>query len=65
VPLTVRLRGPAGGLLATGGALLAGGTVSGLDAGVSAPGTYTVQVLNALGAFSRVEISVARTVRVE
>jgi hypothetical protein len=65
VPLTVRLRGPAGGLLATGGALLAGGAVSGLDAGVSAPGTYTVQVLNALGAFSRVEISVARTVRVE
>ncbi|HVF62235.1 MAG TPA: hypothetical protein VNJ70_20685 [Thermoanaerobaculia bacterium] len=64
VPLTVRLIGPAGSLLATGGSLL-GGATSGLDAPVSAPGTYTVQIVNTPGAFGTIEISVARTVRRE
>ena len=61
VPLTVRLLGPAGGVLATGGSLL-GGATSGLDVPLSAAGTYKVQVVNTPGAFSAIEISVARTV---
>jgi hypothetical protein len=64
VPLTVQLLNPAGSLLATGGSLL-GGATSGLDAPVSAPGTYKVSIANAPGAFSSIEISVARTVRRE
>ena len=61
VPLTVRVLGPAGDLLATGGSLL-GGATSGLDVPVTAAGTYRVQVVNTPGAFSAIEISVARTV---
>jgi hypothetical protein len=62
-PLTVRLLDPAGALLATGQALIAGTAVSGVDAGVSRSGTYTAQVLQpALGALP-LEISIARTVR--
>ena len=64
VPVTVRLLGPTGSLLATGGSLL-GGATSGLDSPVSAPGTYKVQIVNTPGAFSAIEISVARTVRRE
>lgn len=63
-PLTVNLLGPSGGLLATGGALLQGLPVSGLDATTPAAGTYTVQVLDPLGGAASVEVSVARTVRV-
>lgn len=62
VPLTVRLLDPLGGLLASGGALLPGGAVSGVEADVSGAGTYTVEVVNLLGAFSEIEISIARTV---
>ena len=61
--LTVRLLDPLGGLLATGGALLPGGAVSGVETDVAQPGTYRVEVLNVLGAFSQIEISTARTVR--
>jgi hypothetical protein len=64
VPLTVRLLDPLGNLVATGEALINGLTVSGLDAAVSTTGTYKVQVVNVPGAFSTVEISIARTVAV-
>ena len=62
VPLTVSLLGPAGELLATGESLL-GGAASGTDAQTAVPGNYTVQVLNVLGAFQTLEVSIARTVR--
>ncbi len=62
VPLTVRLLDPAGNLIATGDALIAGLSVSGLDKPVSAPGLYRVQVVNAPGSFSTIQISIARTV---
>ncbi len=61
VPVTVRLLDPLGLLRAAGGSLL-GGTTSGLDAPVGDPGVYTVQVLNPLGAFESIEISVSSTV---
>ena len=63
VPLTVRLLDPAGRLIATGEALIAGLTVSGLDKPVSAPGSYRVQVVNVPGGFSTIQISMARTFR--
>lgn len=62
VPLTVNLLDPAGNVIATGEALIAGLTASGLDKPVSAPGIYKVQVLNVPGAFATIEISIARTV---
>ncbi|HEX5757735.1 MAG TPA: S8 family serine peptidase [Thermoanaerobaculia bacterium] len=58
---TVHLLGPAGNLLASGGALLQGLTAAGLDAAPAGAGTYTVQVLTAPG--GTVTISTARTVR--
>ncbi len=61
-PLTVRLLSPAGGLVGSGGALLAGQPLSGLDAKAATAGLYTVQVLGGTGA---VKISVARTVKVK
>jgi hypothetical protein len=65
VPLTVRLLGPAGVVLAEGEALLDGLAVSGLDASVGGAGEYTVQVVNAPFAIDTVELSVARTVRTD
>jgi len=62
-PVTVNLLDPSGNLIATGEALIAGLTVSGLDKPVSAPGIYKVQVVNVPGAFSTIEISIARTVQ--
>lgn len=62
-PLSVVLLDPDGGLLASGGALLDGFTVSGLDATTSLAGLYTVQVLDEAGGTDSVEISVAQTVR--
>ncbi len=61
LPVTVRILDPAGGLLAEGASLL-GGATSGTEAPTLSAGTYTVQVLHALGAFDTVEISIARTV---
>ncbi len=60
MPLTVQLVAPGGELLASGGALIPGLPVSGVDAAVAAPGAYTVAVL---GTAAEVEVSVARTVR--
>jgi hypothetical protein len=65
VPLTTRLLGPAGELLATGGALIQGLSASGLDAPLSGPGLYRVQVVAVPGTFQTLQISVARTVRVK
>jgi PA domain len=62
-PLLVRLLAPGGGLLATGGALLSGSALSGLDAKPALAGVYTVQVIDSLGGAKAVEISVAKTVR--
>lgn len=60
--MTVRILDPLGLVLATGGGLLQGFTDSGVDASVSKPGTYTVQVLRPLSVTSgKVEISIART----
>jgi hypothetical protein len=64
-PLTVQLLDPLGGLIASGGALLPGFTASGLDKAVTAPGTYTVKVINTLGLTGNVMVSIARTVRVQ
>lgn len=51
------------GAEASGGALLDGFTVSGLDAASLLVGLYTVQVIDEAGGTEAVEISVARTVR--
>src|SRR4029079_1644070 len=64
-PLAVVLLDPLGRKVASGGALIPGLPVSGLDALVSTPGTYTVQVLNPLGLTGKVTLSIARTVRVQ
>ncbi|HWN40691.1 MAG TPA: hypothetical protein VNW71_00630 [Thermoanaerobaculia bacterium] len=64
-PMTVRLLGPLGNVIATGGSLLQGFTDSGVDASVSKPGNYVVQVLRPLGVTrGQVEISIARTSKV-
>lgn len=65
VPLTVRLLDPLGNIVATGEALISGLSASGLDAAVSSVGTYRVQVVNVAGAFSSVEISIARMVSLQ
>jgi hypothetical protein len=62
-PLTVQLLGPLGTLVAQGGALIPGLSLSGLDAAVTA-GTYKVQFANALLPGEAVTISVAHTERV-
>lgn len=62
-PLAVRLLDPLGGLLGSGGALLEGSPLSGLDAKPSLPGLYTVQVIDTSGGTQSVEISVATTER--
>jgi hypothetical protein len=64
LPLTVKLLGPLGNLIASGGSLIPGLSLSGLDANVSAPGLYTVQVVNTLTPGQTVGISIARTVHV-
>lgn len=61
-PLTVNVLGPLGDLLASGESLLEG--VSGVVTSVSEPGTYTVQIIDALGGTGAIDISIARTVRV-
>jgi hypothetical protein len=61
-PLTVQLLGPLGNLVAQGGALIPGLSLSGLDAAV-APGTYQVQFANTMVAGQSVRISVAHTER--
>jgi hypothetical protein len=63
--LTVRLLDPLGTLLATGGSLVAGTSASGLDAPAGGAGLYTVEAIDLLGGAGTVEVSVARTVRVE
>ncbi len=63
VPLTVRLLDPLNNLVASGQALISGLSASGLDASVSKAGAYKVQVVNSIGAFQTIQISVARTVR--
>ncbi len=62
-PLIVRLLGPLGQLLASGGALLDGFAASGLDGLPAGAGSYTVKVINPLPGGGTVEVSVARTVR--
>ena len=64
VPLPVKLLGPLGQVVAQGGALINGLSLSGLDAGVAGPATYTLQVVNNLTAGEQVTISVAHTERV-
>jgi len=64
-PLTVRLLDPAGTLLTTGGALIPGLAASGLDAAVSKAGSYRLEIVNTLPLGGKVDISVARTVRVQ
>ncbi|HEX9945842.1 MAG TPA: hypothetical protein VGG03_27865 [Thermoanaerobaculia bacterium] len=64
-PLSVRLLGPTGSLVASGGSLLNGQALSGLDAPAVTAGIYTVQVVDALGGAKSVQISVARTVKVK
>jgi hypothetical protein len=63
VPLTVKLLDPLGNVIASGEALIQGLSASGLDTAVSSAGAYKVQVVNVPGAFSRIEVSTARTVR--
>ncbi len=61
-PLLVQLVGPGGSIVASGGALLAGFPVSGLDAATTVSGLYTVQVIDGAGGAGSIEISTARTV---
>ena len=64
-PMTVNLLDPLGQVVATGQALLGGFPVSGLDADVSVPGVYTVQILRPTGVTSgKVDIAIAKTVEV-
>lgn len=63
-PLTVKLLDPLGNVAATGGALISGFTASGLDALVSTPGTWTVQILG-IGLGDNVTISIVRDSRVQ
>jgi hypothetical protein len=58
-PLTVKLLDPTGAVVASGSSLLSGFTASGVDAPVTVPGTYTVQVLG-LSLADNVTISVVR-----
>jgi hypothetical protein len=60
--LSVRLLDPLGALAASGGALLEGSGISGLDALPAVPGVYSVQVIDPKGGARAVEISVAKTV---
>jgi hypothetical protein len=62
VPLTVRLLDPLGNLLATGGALLDGLAVSGLDAVPAGAGSYRLEIVNTAGPLAKLQISTARTV---
>jgi hypothetical protein len=62
-PLTVQLLGPLGSIVAQGGALIPGLSLSGLDAAVT-PGTYKVQFPNTVAPGQTVRISVAHTERV-
>ncbi|HWM94489.1 MAG TPA: hypothetical protein VN493_27285 [Thermoanaerobaculia bacterium] len=66
--MTVRILDSLGQVVATGSGLLVKGkgfTESGVDASVSKPGTYTVQVLRPLGVTGgQVEISIAKTARI-
>jgi len=62
LPVTVRLLDPLGQVLASGKALVAGLSTSGVDALPSGPGTYRIEVVNVLGAFRTIQISTARTV---
>ncbi len=64
-PLVVQLVGPTGALAGSGGALVEGLALSGLDAAAAVPGTYVVQVIDPLGGSRDVAISAARTVRVQ
>lgn len=64
-PLSVTVLSPAGLPVATGGALIEGTTLTGVDTSLPA-GTYTVQAIGAATmAPSNVEVSIARTVRVK
>lgn len=64
--LSVRLLDPLGKVLAAGKPLGKKFTDTGLDASVSKPGIYTVEVLRPVGVTSgQVEISIARTVKVQ
>ncbi len=64
-PLTVKLLNPLGQVVASGQALLGGFPDSGLDADVSVPGVYTVQILRPTGVTSgKVDIAIAKTVEV-
>ncbi len=62
LPLGVSLVDPLGQVVASGGALIPGLAISGVDAAVTQPGTYEIRIPNPLGAFSQVGISSARTV---
>jgi hypothetical protein len=62
--LTVKLLDPLGNVAGTGGALISGFTASGLDALVSTPGTWTVQIL-VIGLGDNVTISIVRDSRVQ
>lgn len=64
-PVTVNIIDPAGTLVATGKALMDGESISGADTAVTRAGTYTVQVVDTLGQTARVNVSIARTVRVQ
>jgi hypothetical protein len=61
--LAVRLLDPLGVLAGSGGALLQGSPLSGLDAVPAAPGVYTVQVIDPAGGTGAIRISVAETMR--
>jgi hypothetical protein len=63
-PLTVKLVGPVGSVIASGGALIPGFTASGLDAPVSTAGTYTAQIVG-VGPADNVAISIVRDSRIQ
>ena len=63
LPVTVELLDTLGNLLASGGQLLPGLALSGLDTPVELSGTYTVRFANTLAPGKAATISVAATVR--
>lgn len=64
-PVTVHLRDPTLTLVAEAGQLVAGAEAVGFDVEPALVGTYTVQVVDALGSPATVEISIVRTIALE
>ena len=62
-PLKVQLLNSAGSVTATGGALLQGSSLSGLDVVPNGGGLFTVQAIDTTGGSKAIRFSIARTIK--